>query len=114
MVLSAGFQPKPLRAISQDLRYPGGTCRIHGMRSRRWDAPRQVEKNRSRVFVGGDWSPESDIAEMLQHIRKRVVCGIAVAPQTVAFGELLGCKRGETQKVIRSVFDHIDREIVAC
>src|SRR5215813_5122520 len=83
------------------------------MCSRRWDAPRQVKKDRRRVFVGGDWSPKSHIAEMLQRVGERVVCGIAGAPQSVAFGELLGRKRGETQKVIRSVFDHIDREIVA-
>src|SRR5215475_310901 len=94
--LSSRFQPEPLRAIAQDLRFPGGTRRIHGMRSRRWDAPRQVKKDRSRMLVGGDWSPESDITEVLQRVGKCVVCGIAVAPQTVAFGELLGRKRGET------------------
>src|SRR5215475_8640011 len=111
--LSARFQPEPLRAIAQDLRFPGVTCRIHGMRSRRWDSPRQVKKDRGRVFVGGDWIPESHIAEMLERVGERVVCGITGAPQTVAFGELLGRKCGETQQVIRSVFDHIDRKIVA-
>src|SRR5215475_6590846 len=94
--LSTRFQAEPLRAIAQDLRFPGGPCRIHGMRSRRWDAPRQVKKDRSRVFVGGNWSPEGNIAEVLQRVGKRIVCGIAVAPQTIAFHELLGRKRGET------------------
>src|SRR6516165_5594958 len=83
------------------------------MRSRGRDAPRQMKEDRSRVFVGGDWIPESHITEMLQRIGERVVCWIASAPQTVAFGELLGRKRGEAQKIVGSVFDHVDREIVA-
>jgi hypothetical protein len=66
------------------------------MRLRRWYAPGQEKKDRSRVFVGRDWSPEGDIGEMLQRVGQRVVRGIAVALETVAFGELLGRKRGET------------------
>src|SRR5262245_57580737 len=110
---SARFKSEPVRAVAQDRRFRGGTPWIHGMRARRWDSPRQVKEDRGRVFVGGDWSPESHIAEMLQRVGERVVCGIARAPQTVAFGELLGRKCGETQEVIRSVFDHIYRKIVA-
>src|SRR5215467_2952311 len=108
-----GFKSEPVRAVAQDRRFCGGTRRIHEMRSRRGNPPRQVKEYCGRVFVGGDWSPESHVAEMLQRVGQRVVCGIGGAPQSVAFGELLRREGGETQKIIRSVFDHIDGEIVA-
>src|SRR5262245_9401810 len=101
---SLRIQSKPMRQVAKDLGFPRWTYRIHWMRSRRWNAARQVKEDGCRVFVCGHRRTERDITEVLQCVGSSVIRGIARSPKPIALGELFGRERGETKQIVRSVF----------
>src|SRR5438093_4719367 len=65
------------------------------------------------MFIGRNRCAESHVPEVLQCIGERVIRGIAAFPKTIALSKLFGCERRQSQKVIGTVFDHVNAEIVA-
>src|SRR4030095_5862961 len=73
----------------------------------------QVQKYRSGMLVGWNRLTKSHIPEMLQRIGKSIVCRVPSLPKLVSFEKFLRSKRCKTEQIVRTVFNHIDAEIVA-
>src|SRR5580698_5088468 len=66
------------------------------------------------MFVGGNGVAKGDISQVLQGVGKTVVLWVCSLPQPVSLGEFLRCKGGKSQQIVRSVFDHVDSQVVSC
>src|SRR5450631_2831324 len=64
------------------------------------------------MFVCGNGCTKGDVAQMLQGIRKSIVRWVSGLPESVTRREFLWRKGGESQQVVRSVFDHVDSQVV--
>src|SRR5678815_788710 len=72
-----------------------------------------MQKDGCGMLVCGHWSTKRDIAQVLQRVGQSIVSRIPFSPQPVSFRKLFRSKRRKTQQVVRSIFDHVDPEIVA-
>src|ERR1700689_3314382 len=66
------------------------------------------------MFVRRNGVSKSDISQVLQSVGKIVVLRVCGLPQPISLPEFLRCKGGKSQQVVRSIFDHVDSQIVSC
>ena len=66
------------------------------------------------MFVCGNGIAKSDVTQVLQSVGQRIVPRVPVLPQAVSRGEFLWRKGGKPQQVVRSIFDHIDSQVISC
>src|ERR1700736_5115477 len=83
------------------------------MRAIRGDSLREMQKHRSRMFVGGNGLAKGNVAEILQRVGDSVVDRVAGFPKAVAFGKFFGSEGSEAKQIVRAVLDHVDAEIVS-
>src|ERR1035438_6690962 len=66
------------------------------------------------MFVRRNRVSKGDVSQVLQSVGKVVVLGVCGLPQPVSLGEFLRRKGGKSQQVVRSIFDHVDSQVVSC
>jgi hypothetical protein len=66
------------------------------------------------MFVRGNGITKRNISQVLQGVGKSVILGVPGLPEPVSLGEFLWRKGGKSQQVVRSIFDHIDSQVVSC
>src|SRR5260221_14393272 len=72
-----------------------------------------MQKRRGGMLVSRHWLAKSHIPEVLQGVGKRVVSRVSLLPEPVSFRKFLRSKGSEPQEIVRTVFDHVDAQIVA-
>src|SRR5260370_36872260 len=75
-------------AVAQNIRLPVRPFWVFRMRAIGWNAPEQIEKNRRGMVVGRHGCAEGHVAQILEGIRKRIICGIIRLTQLVPVGKL--------------------------
>src|ERR1700720_4328987 len=66
------------------------------------------------MFVCGNGCAKGDISQVLQGVGKGVVLGVSGLPTPVPRGEFLRRKSSKSQQVVRSIFNHVDSQVVPC
>src|SRR5215467_8353311 len=65
------------------------------------------------MFVSGHRFTKSDVSQVLQTIRERIVVGVPGFPEPVSIRKFFwreGCK---PQQIVRTIFNHIDPQIIS-
>src|ERR1700721_676660 len=62
------------------------------------------------MFVRGNGRAKCDVSQVLEGVGKGVVLGVSPFPKSVSLSEFLRRKGGESQQIIRPVFDHVDSQ----
>src|SRR5713226_4313181 len=104
---------QPSRTISKNFCFPPRAPWILRMRQIGRDSPNKMQKHCGGVLVSGNRRTERHVAQILQRIRQSVIRGISRLPEPVALGEFFRCKRRQSQQIVRSVFDHVDAQVVS-
>src|SRR6476661_1273961 len=64
------------------------------------------------MFVSRNGCAKRDVSQVLQSVGESVVRGISSFPEPVPLGKSLRRKSGQSQQVVRSVFDHVDSQVI--
>src|SRR5579862_734292 len=65
------------------------------------------------MFVRRNGSAKRHLSQVLQSVRERVVFRVSRLPKAVSLREFLRRKSSKTQQVVRSIFDHVDSQVVS-